>query len=316
MFKVFRRKKATSKLVTVPYGVRNNPHKAKIEQVIEKHVKDGYVLAQRQDVAGKKRGKTELTFVLREVAIEDESPTPVMVEVDEPKQKVKAKPEPVKLSGQQIVVFTFSIFMAGVLLVMMFSPSGSNESNNEVLLPTKVVVASDAPEVLDSEQTMIAIMSIEPSVTMTNTPLPSPTPTVTNTPMLSATPSLEDIAIEAVEDAMTAKRDDIEMLIVNDIVVTLRFPLNDVSAGFARREAELMFPQLVCNLRDGGLVNRDYQITGMIDVVDALGNSSTAKGVEMILPWSVTEQLNCENVFNINLAMVAERWSVSPLLQE
>ncbi len=211
--------------------------------------------------------------------------------------------------AELLKILMFSVLFWGIIIgvtVHYLNVNSEAESRIQSLpIPT---------EALDSELTIVAAVASD--VTALPSETLEPTATITNTPVPSATLSLEDIAIEAVEDAMTAKRDDIEMLIVNDIVVTLRFPLNNVSAGFARREAELMFPQLVCNLRDGGLVNRDYQITGMIDVVDALGNRSTAKGVEMILPWSVTEQLNCENVFNINLAVVAERWSVSPLLEE
>jgi len=300
---MFRRKKSRSKLVTIKYGVRSNPHKTKIEQAIDKATEQGYVLAQRQDIP--KKRKTELTFVLADVEPEAE------VEAQSTSvKKRKGKPvEPAK--PEHVVLGLASFILAVVLLVMLFS--GGDDNSSSKALPT---VAELPTEVLDSELTLVAAMSVIPSGT------PEPTATITDTPMPSATPlptatvSPEELVMAAVEDAVTADREDIEQLIVNERVVTLRFPLNNVSAGWALDEAELMFPQLVCNLRDAGFIDRTYQITGTIGVVDSFGNTSQAEGVEMILPWSATEQINCENIYNVNLAVIAERWTVSPLLQE
>jgi hypothetical protein len=148
------------------------------------------------------------------------------------------------------------------------------------------------------------------------TPIPSATPTITNTPAPTRVPTLEDFVIRAMEDAVSANRDDIKTLVVNDNVVTLRFPLIDFNAYWARQEAEKGFPELVCNLREAGLVNRAYQITGTIEVVDASGNVFPREGVEMILPWSAIANINCDNVSAVNLSVIAERWDMHPALRD
>lgn len=66
------------KLVSITYGMFNNPNNRKIEKTIEKWMKKGYVLQDRKErpkdgvlntvlSMGWARGKTELTFIHRDL---------------------------------------------------------------------------------------------------------------------------------------------------------------------------------------------------------------------------------------------------------
>lgn len=65
-----------SKIITVSYGIFNNPDQRGIEKAINKWSKKGYTLAHRQDdkpgcltmllTAGWARGRTQLTFVRKQ----------------------------------------------------------------------------------------------------------------------------------------------------------------------------------------------------------------------------------------------------------
>lgn len=143
--------------------------------------------------------------------------------------------------------------------------------------------------------------------------------------MLSPSPGkqFEDGTLEGEARASVAEifgseqANEIETVVVNDIVVTLRFPLSDLSAWAARTEAENQLPKLVCELRERGLTGRTYQITGTISVVNALGNTSRAEGVETIIRPEIINAINCENAdqYLVNLSAIAERYDVNPLIQ-
>lgn len=65
------------KVVTIQYGMFNNPNNGKIQKTIEKWMKKGYLLQDRKErpngtlssiiTLGWGRGKTELTFVHRDL---------------------------------------------------------------------------------------------------------------------------------------------------------------------------------------------------------------------------------------------------------
>lgn len=109
--------------------------------------------------------------------------------------------------------------------------------------------------------------------------------------------------------------DDIATLIANDRVVTLRYALSDFSASAARHQAEVEFPRFVCALREAGFTQQEFAFTGTIQVVDSFGNEGTAEGVEMILPARTVAAINCDNLSNVDLSEIAERYDVSPLLR-
>lgn len=181
-----------------------------------------------------------------------------------------------------------------------------------------VATETDEPTETDAEPD-VETDTPAPSSTWTDTPTITATATVTDTPAPSATPSLETLAMQAFADVFGASRvGDIELLIVNDLVVTIRFPLTDLSAWAARREAELRLPQLVCAFREKGLIDQNYQITGTIAVVDAFGNTRQVEGVETIVPYDIVAQINCEaaDQYNVNLEVIAARYDVHPLLQD
>lgn len=138
-------------------------------------------------------------------------------------------------------------------------------------------------------------------------------------PTLTPIPGPEDMALAAFIAAVGSYRvDDIETLVVNDIVVTIRFPLSDIGEWSMRREIEDLFPELVCELREAGLTGRTYQLTGTIGLVDSFGNTSRGEGVEMIIPAANVARLNCDEsaIYNIDLSVVAERYDVHPALRQ
>lgn len=170
-----------------------------------------------------------------------------------------------------------------------------------------------------------------PTATATETPLPTETATptltatatatstATDTPTITPTPSPEDIARQAFGSVFGNSRiEEIQTLVVNDIVVTIRFPLNDVSAYFIRKEAELEFPTLVCALRDAGLTNRNYQITGTMTIITNTGQRAPAEAIETIIDSSMIARLNCEGSpwMNFSVENIAERYDIHPLLLE
>jgi hypothetical protein len=165
----------------------------------------------------------------------------------------------------------------------------------------------------------IAVGTQSAAATMTATLwTQTPTPTNTPTPIPSPTDTPEDMAIAAFSAAISRSRvESIETLVVNDIVVTIRFPLSDLSAGAARSEIENLFPKLVCELKEIGLTGRTYQLTGTISLIDAFGNTSIGEGVEMIIPAENVARLNCDEstIYGINLSIVAERYDIHPALQ-
>lgn len=128
------------------------------------------------------------------------------------------------------------------------------------------------------------------------------------------TQTAEERAREVFEGVFGSR--ELEQLLVNDLVVTLRFPLTDLSAGSARFEAEHRFVELACELKDAGFTGLTYQITGTITVVDNFGNTHPAEGAELILPSDSIAQMNCENQTYIDLNSIAERFDLHPALQD
>lgn len=146
------------------------------------------------------------------------------------------------------------------------------------------------------------------------TPIPSATATITNTPMPTPTLGPESVAETAFINVFGRNR-EIQTLIVNERVVTIRFPLTDLSVRSARFEAETRLVDLTCALREAGFTGRTYQITGTIMLVDDFGNTFPGEGVEAIIPAEVVQQINCENMALVDLAAIAERFDLHPALQ-
>lgn len=136
-------------------------------------------------------------------------------------------------------------------------------------------------------------------------------PLATVAPTDTPTRSPEDVARDAYREAMGRSRlDDLDRLIVNERIVTIRFALG----SFPITTAETFYPQLVCELRGAGLTGRTYQITGTVNLVDNFGNVFEGEGVEMILYWDTISQINCGSPHNVNLPAIADRWDVHPAL--
>ena len=222
------------------------------------------------------------------------------------------------------------IFIAGVVVsVVLASLVPSQDSNDEVSsLPTTV---TDILEALVVEVTIVesplpitttlptATATTTASATVTETPLPTATitdtPLPTEIPLPTNTPTRETIA-ETVVRSVIGQNTELQSFVVNDLVVTVRYPLTDLSAGMARRQAERDFAELACALREAGFATQTFQFTGTIGLIDAFGNAFTGEGVEMILEAGTAARMNCAEPFFIDLSAIAERYDVHRLLQE
>jgi len=73
--------------------------------------------------------------------------------------------------------------------------------------------------------------------------------------------------------------------------------------------------QMVCGLRE---VFSEHRIIldGVIGVVDGFGNESQQSGVTVTLEPETVSQINCENIFNVNLPAIADDYTVDRLLNE
>ncbi|GEM_PF-6817333 len=207
---MFRRKKAQSKLVTVKYGPFGNPHKKRIEQAIEKASKQGYDLAQRQDVPNKR--KTELTFVLP--TIEEVKPEPKPTKKKSAKQSKPKREEVPELSRSAVIFSILTIFMMGVLLIMLFRPNVSSRS-----VSVDATLMQLPTQVLDSELTMVAMMSAEPSATITNTP--EPTAIITNTVEPTVTITSTPVVAQVVEEPSILTFDDADTQALHDAILAM-----------------------------------------------------------------------------------------------
>ena len=196
-------------------------------------------------------------------------------------------------------------------------PSATNTlppATNTLPPATATITHTPGPTATATE-TSLPTETSTPTMTATATA----TSTVTDTPTITPTPSPEDIARQAFGSVFGDSRiDEIQTLVVNDIVVTIRFPLNDISAYFIRKEAELEFPTLVCALRDAGLTNRNYQITGTMTIITNTGQRAPAEAIETIIDSSMIARLNCEGTpwMNFSVENIAERYDIHPLLLE
>lgn len=171
-----------------------------------------------------------------------------------------------------------------------------------------------------------------PSITLTasdtplpsNTPFPSDTPLPTNTPRPTLTPTdvptrtPQEEAERAIKNTRgTGLRDqDVERVIVNDRVVTLRYRFlrhfSDTDEYLDQAQKD--FGLIICNLLSKGFTTQTFQFTGLIPTVDSFGNEGWSEGVEMILPADVAQQINCDNLEAVNFENIAERYDIHPLL--
>jgi hypothetical protein len=145
---------------------------------------------------------------------------------------------------------------------------------------------------------MVAEIDFSYGTQPTRTPTPSPTAT--------ATPSAEDLVRQVFDNSWFAGR-KIELLVVNEQVVTLWFPMTNLSAGAVKYEAETQFAVLACALRTAGLTGRKYQFLGTVKMVDAAGRERSMKIVEVIISAAAIRQMNCDAPL-INLPELADRF--------
>lgn len=101
-------------------------------------------------------------------------------------------------------------------------------------------------------------------------------------------------------DGTGLRDDDVERVVANHLVVTLRYGLHEQNrAGQANRD----FALIACNLWDHGFLAQDFQFTATM-------NGGKQEAVEMILPASAREFIDCNNPENVSMALYAERYDI------
>lgn len=70
---------------------------------------------------------------------------------------------------------------------------------------------------------------------------------------------------------------------------------------------------MICALRD----DYDYlmMLDAMIETVDAMGNPGVQSGVTVAIEAETVREINCDNAGAVDLRMIAERFTVDPLLE-
>lgn len=161
------------------------------------------------------------------------------------------------------------------------------------------------------------------SPTITLTPSITPTFTATrptNTPRPSPTQTLQERAETIIKNTTdTGLRDrDVETVIANESVVTLRYHLREavLSTGEYRDQADRDFKLIICHLREEGFTGQDFQFTGLAPGTNSFGENVTLEAVEMIMSAETAARMNCDNIDSINLSVIAERYSVHPSIDD
>lgn len=133
-------------------------------------------------------------------------------------------------------------------------------------------------------------------------------------PTAKATQSLDEIASSIIRNTVgTELRDsDVEMVIANDRVVTLRYHLRETGLPFFYKlQADTDFVLLVCNLRKNGFTTQTFQFSADAPVTDSFGNKVYVEAVEMILAPETAARINCDNPKGVVLEDIAERYTVN-----
>lgn len=96
------------------------------------------------------------------------------------------------------------------------------------------------------------------------------------------------------------RANEIETMVANHLVVTLRYGLHEENrAGQANRN----FALIACNLWDHGFTAQTFQFTATM-------NGGRQEAVEMILPPTARDLIDCDNPENVSMALYAERYDV------
>ena len=126
------------------------------------------------------------------------------------------------------------------------------------------------------------------------------------TPLLSNR-MLEDNAEHLIKNTRgtVLSDNDVERVIANELVVTLRFELQKNDRA---RQANSDFTLIACNLWANGFTYQTFQFTATM-------SGGQPEAVEMILPPTARELIDCENPESVSMALYAERYDIHPELQ-
>lgn len=222
------------------------------------------------------------------------------IEPEKPKNE-KRKNQPKKRLRNGLIGAIVVLVLGFCVVALLVAPS------SEELAGTETVQAVAAA----GTATVIALTPPTSTPEPSATPLPSATPTVTNTPLPTSTQEPEDAAMSILRGVIGPQR-AVERVLVNDLVVTLRWELSGFSGPAARQQGDRDIVTLSCRLRDAGFDQQRYQLAGLITVYDTTtGNERTAEGIEVVVPPSVYQAFNCDNAIIIDIE-AALRFSDDP----
>lgn len=126
--------------------------------------------------------------------------------------------------------------------------------------------------------------------------------------MTEATLSDEERVREIVAGEVAGAVESVAVnLAVPSVVVRYMSPSGDV--GYIGRQ----MVRVICALRD----DYDYlmMLDAMIETVDAMGNPGVQSGVTVAIEAETVREINCDNAGAVDLRMIAERFTVDPLLE-
>lgn len=92
--------------------------------------------------------------------------------------------------------------------------------------------------------------------------------------------------------------------------INVTYELISTDAGYAERQVA----RLVCDLRDG-FAGWSIVAAGRLPVVDAFGNESLISGLLIRLEGETVAAINCDNAMLVNLASIADMYSVDRLME-
>lgn len=148
------------------------------------------------------------------------------------------------------------------------------------------------------------------------TKLPTDTvapPTATIAP--SATASMQDQLKASIAQLTSKSASQIEVDSFDGNLITFKFPLSDLSADFAKSDAQSSMPKIACFLKTFSVKSAKYIVYGTVPVKDVYGNQSIGNGVIMTLTPSNLSKFNCSDPDLINIARAADSYTISPVLQ-
>jgi hypothetical protein len=165
--------------------------------------------------------------------------------------------------------------------------------------------------------TVIALTPPSATATITDTPLPTATDLPTATTPPTSTPLPEDQARSVMGSVIDAK--SISKIIIDESqppkLLIAEYPLSEGVNGYNVDYAGRQIVKMVCALYAAGFTGYQYQLNGLIHVVDkSTGKESDIYGITAVITSDKVSTLNCANAEMIDVKLIADKYHLNPLL--